>query len=69
MRMLGPGQKPAEDEKRQRTLRRISRWVTRLLQNADLTPSDAALALVLVATMQRQARRCKPSALGCFVVI
>ncbi|BDA50748.1 probable Sn1-specific diacylglycerol lipase alpha at N-terminal half [Coccomyxa sp. Obi] len=51
------GQKPAEDEKRQRSLRRIARWVTRLLGHADLTPSDTALALVLVATLQRQARR------------
>lgn len=55
--MWVPGQQPAEDEKRQRTLRRISRWVTRLLSNADLTPSDAAMALVLVATLQRQARK------------
>lgn len=52
------GRQPAEDEKRQRSLRRIARWVTRLLGRADLTPSDTALALVLVATLQRQARRC-----------
>jgi hypothetical protein len=51
------GRQPAQEEKRQRTLRRISRWVTRLLDKADLTPSDAAMSLVLVATLQRRARR------------
>ncbi|EIE20387.1 alpha/beta-hydrolase [Coccomyxa subellipsoidea C-169] len=51
------GREPAADEERQRSLRRIARWVTRLLGRADLTPSDTALSLILVATLQRQARR------------
>ena len=51
------GHHPAEDEQRGRSLRKIAKWVTRLLGTADLTPSDSALALVLVATLQRQARR------------
>ena len=57
--MWAEGRRPAEeDEKRRRTLRRIARWVTRLLGRADLTPSDTALALMLVAALQRAARRC-----------
>ena len=52
-----PGQQPAEDDKRQRTLRRISWWVTCLLSTDDLTPSDAAMALIPVTTLQRQARK------------
>ena len=51
------GQQQAEDEQRRRSLRRIAKWVTRLLGTADLTPSDSAVALVLVATLQRQARK------------
>ena len=50
-------QPPEEDERRRRTLRRISRWVTGLIGHADLTPSDAAMAMILVATLQRRARR------------
>lgn len=42
----------------QNSLRRIARWVTKIIGKLDLTPSDSALALVLVATLQRKARRC-----------
>lgn len=51
------GHHASEDEQRGRSLRKIAKWVTRLLGTADLTPSDSAVALVLVATLQRQARR------------
>ena len=44
---------------RQKSLRRIARWVTRLIGHVDLTPSDVTLALVLVATLQRRRRRCE----------
>lgn len=55
--LLHAGNEQAEDEQRRRSLRRIAKWVTRLLGTADLTPSDSAVALVLVATLQRQARK------------
>ena len=44
-----------------RSVRRIARWVTGLLGPLDLTPSDSALALVLVAALQRKRRRCLPA--------
>ncbi len=57
MPLLHAGNQQAEDEQRRRSQRRIAKWVTRLLGTADLTPSDSAVALVLVATLQRQARK------------
>ena len=41
----------------QNSIRRIARWVNKVIGKLDLTPSDSALALVLVATLQRRARR------------
>ena len=41
----------------QSSLRRIARWVSKVIGKLDLTPSDSALALVLVATLQRKFRR------------
>ena len=41
----------------QNSIRRIARWVNKVIGKLDLTPSDSALALVLVATLQRKARR------------
>ena len=55
--LLHAGSEQAEDEQRRRSLRRIAKWVTRLLGTADLTPSDSAVALVLIATLQRKARK------------
>lgn len=41
----------------QNSLRKIARWVHKVVGKLDLTPSDSALALVLVAALQRKARR------------
>lgn len=41
----------------QNSIRKIARWVNKLIGKLDLTPSDSALALLLVATLQRKARR------------
>ena len=41
-----------------KSVRRIAKWVTGLMEPLDLTPSDSAVALVLVAALQRKRRRC-----------
>ena len=41
-----------------KSVRRIAKWVTGLMEPLDLTPSDSAMALVLVAALQRKRRRC-----------
>ncbi len=63
----------------QNSIRRIARWVNKVIGKLDLTPSDSALALVLVATLQRKARRyidlpsnlsislCQKSSFGLFI--
>eukprot|EP00891_Asterochloris_glomerata_P004386 jgi/Astpho2/4386/Aster-x0628 len=55
--LLCQGKVSAMEPQRQKSLRRIARWVTRLIGHVDLTPSDVTLALVLVATLQRRRRR------------
>jgi len=52
---LPPQDKASEEY--HNSLRRIARWVNKVIGKLDLTPSDSALALVLVATLQRRARR------------
>ncbi|KAK9823352.1 hypothetical protein WJX72_002122 [[Myrmecia] bisecta] len=44
-------------ESKQDSLRKITRWLAKLIGHLDLTPSDFGLALIMVATLQRKRRR------------